>query len=102
MKILDAYQELKRKLRPDEEPDDPIYQDYFLCFSSAAGRRVLAHLLTDLHFFDEAENDQEVVEQNIARRILHNIGVFHVEQIDSITNMFMKIAENNQKTKGGR
>ena len=97
MKILEAYQELKRKLRPDEEPDDPIYQDYFLCFSSAAGRRVLAHLLTDLHFFDEALSDQEVIEQNIARRILHNIGAFHVEQIDNITGMLIKIAEINQK-----
>lgn len=102
MKILEAYQELKKRLQPDEEPDDSIYQDYFLTFSSMHGRRVMAHLLTDLHFFDEAETDQEVVEQNIARRILHNVGAFHAEQIDNITGMFIKIAENNQKPKGGK
>ena len=97
MKILDAYQELKRRLGPEEIPDDSIYQDYFLTFSSTHGKRVLAHLLTDLHFFDEAQTDQEVVEQNIARRLLHNVGAFHVEQIDNIIGMFVKIAENSQK-----
>ncbi|HBH86427.1 MAG: hypothetical protein WAW31_10155 [Smithella sp.] len=97
MRILEAYRELKQKLLPDEEPVDTIYQDYFLCFSSAPGKKVLSHLLTDLHFFDEALSDQEVIEQNIARRILHNIGAFHVEQIDNITGMLIKIAENNQK-----
>jgi hypothetical protein len=97
VKILEAYQELKRKLLPDEEPKDTIYQDYFLCFSTVPGRKVLAHLLTDLHFFDEVESDQEVIEQNIARRILHNVGAFHVEQIDNITGMLIKIAENAQR-----
>ena len=102
MKILEAYQEMKRRLGPEKEPDDSIYQDYYLTFSSAPGRRVMAHLLTELHFFDEALSDQEVIEQNIARRILHNVGAFHVEQIDNITGMFIKIAENNQKPKGGK
>lgn len=97
MKILEAYQELKRKLLPDEEPKDTIYQDYFLCFSTVPGKKVLSHLLTDLHFFDEVESDQEVIEQNIARRILHNVGAFHVEQIDNITGMLIKIAENAQR-----
>ena len=101
MKILEAYRELRDRLRPDEKPDDSLYRDYYLTFSSPHGKRVIAHLLTDLHFFDEATTDQEVIERNIAVRILHNVGAFHADQIDSISSMFINIAEKKLTPKGG-
>jgi len=102
MKILRVYQELKKRLEPATEPDNRLFQDYYLTFSSPHGRRVMAHLLTDLHFFDEATTDQEVIERNIAVRILHNVGAFHVDQIERISDMFIRIAAHGQILKEGQ
>jgi hypothetical protein len=54
----------------DVEQRNAIANDFIHTFSSPEGRRVLAHMLTELGFFDEIETEEEQVRHNYAMRIL--------------------------------
>lgn len=62
-----------------EQPDaerrlSEIRDSYRRVFSGQAGREVLTHLLSELHFFDEVVTKEELALSNFARRLLYYVG----------------------------
>ena len=55
---------------------------YRRVFSSVDGRKVLTHMLTELHFFDEVLTDKELALSNYARRILYYLGVINADTLE--------------------
>jgi hypothetical protein len=97
-----AYQGLKDYVRgKKDEVDDQMENDFFLTFSSVHGRRVLAHMLRELHVFDEVIDDQEVIMQNYGKRILGYMGIIKDEQVEDVVDMFVKYAETQIKLRQG-
>jgi hypothetical protein len=67
---------------------------YRRVFSSADGRKVLTHMLTELHFFDEVVTDSELALSNYARRILYYLGVISAQSLERgtlIDSMMFKV-----------
>jgi len=100
-KLTDTYKQLKERLNGKKEDEDRLQQDYYLTFSSPHGKRVLSHMLSELHFFDELQDDgEEIVLASYARRVLGHIGIFRAENIEGIVSQIIKYGEKavNVKT----
>ena len=93
---MKGYDELKKMVLGDDGPPDTVKLDYRSTFDTDVGRRVLTHMLTELHFFDEAVSEEEITLSNYARRILSHLGILRGNRIPDIVNYLMSI-----KTYGG-
>ena len=75
--------------------EDPITnkvkQDYRATFDTDVGRRVLAHMLTELHFFDEVTSEEETALSNYAHRILYHLGVLHGNSIPELVTQLLTV-----------
>jgi len=49
--------------------------DYIIMFSTAAGQRVLAHLLYEHHVFEEVTDEEEIARRNVIVRMLTKAGI---------------------------
>ena len=76
----------------EPEKYDVSVEDYIATFSSDPGRRVFTHLLHEFHVFEEAQNDEERIEQNIMMRILRNMGIMAPEKYREIAGALITIA----------
>ena len=85
------YAGIKKLVLGGDTPVDTIKEDYRRTFDTDIGRRVLAHMLTELHFFDESVSEEEMVLSNYARRVLYHLGVFRGNHIPDIVNYLMSI-----------
>ena len=74
-----------RKTREERE----LRQKYRNVFAGTDGQEVLTDLLTRLHFFDEEVNQEEVVLQNAAKRILAIMGVWQGLNASRIVQAFL-------------
>ena len=64
-----------------------FYRD---CFSTPSGKRVLAHLLADMGFFDNTiKTQEELAVCNYAKTILVRLGVVGTQNLDYFANMFV-------------
>lgn len=66
-------------------------KDYRECFSTAAGKKVLAHLLADMGFFDDNVKPEEIILQNYARKILKNLGILHIENVQGMVEKLFEL-----------
>ena len=80
-------QSLLNRARTKEERE--LRQKYRNVFNSMDGQEVLTDLLTRLHFFDEEVNDEEVILQNAAKRILAIMGVWQGLNASRIVQAFL-------------
>ena len=94
---MKGYDELKRMVLGDGNLPDMVKLDYRSTFDTDVGRRVLTHMLTELHFFDEVVSEEEVTLSNYARRILNHLGILRGERIPDIVNYLMSIKTFGQK-----
>lgn len=94
---MKGYDELKRMVLGDGNLPDTVKLDYRSTFDTDVGRRVLTHMLTELHFFDEVVSEEEVTLSNYARRILNHLGILRGERIPDIVNYLMSIKTFGQK-----
>lgn len=58
--------------------------DYKICFSTEAGRRVLANLLTESRFFDIINTLEEQAVENFMKIVLSKCGVYPSEKKSSM------------------
>jgi hypothetical protein len=83
--IVELYESLRGK---SQEPDK-LAEAYFLTFSSPHGQAVLAHLLVQLHVFDEVQSDEEMVLSNFGKRLLGYIGIICEDNVKDIVKMYV-------------
>ena len=70
--------------------DNTTTQYYRDCFGSDSGKKVLAHLLADMGFYDDnIQTVDEMAVSNYARRILKRLGIIGTENLDYYSNMFI-------------
>jgi len=82
----------------DKKSEQSIREEYRRTFNSGAGRKVLAHMLTELHFFDEIlDNEEERVLANYARKLLNRLGIWNDLNIDELIGAFMQIAPKEEQ-----
>jgi hypothetical protein len=79
-----------------DQPVDPIKEireSYRRVFMNRDGQAVLTHILSELHFFDEVVEGNEVVLANFARRLLYFIGVWDSKNLEdqSLIQSFLRI-----------
>lgn len=69
-----------------------IEKAYREVFTSGAGQEVLAHILSELDFFNtEVTTPEEVARANAARRILEHMGIWVAENAITITQAILAI-----------
>lgn len=94
---MNGYDELKKMVLGDGDLPDMVKLDYRSTFDTDVGRRVLTHMLTELHFFDEVVSEEEVILSNYARHILGHLGILRGERIPDIINHLMSIQTFRKK-----
>jgi hypothetical protein len=89
---MKSYKELRDRLLGPDKKDDLTQTQYHLLFNSPLGRKVLTHMLTELHFFDGILDDpEEIALRNYAVVLLNRIGVWNADKVEDITNNIMNI-----------
>jgi hypothetical protein len=89
-KITEKYKELKNiAMNKPPSERDMLQESYFLTFSTLPGKAVLAHMLVELHTFDEVVGEEEVALSNYGRRLLAQIGIVREENIDEIVDSYI-------------
>lgn len=73
----------------DKQIEKQMHEDFKGVFSGERGDRVLNAILSDLHFYGEAINDEDRILSNAAKRILYRFGVYKDGNDIKITR-FMK------------
>lgn len=76
------------------EPKKAVTQQdqYRACFSTPAGQFVLGHILIEAGFFDDDLSfPEEVAVENFAKKILKNLGVYELENVDCFVNGLFRI-----------
>ena len=95
MNFAAQYKRIKSRLVRTEtdanKAEFELAQLYVAVFGSVAGRKVLEHMLADLHFFDEAVGEEERILRNYARRLLAIMGIWRPVNAEEITNGLMNI-----------
>ena len=70
--------------------DDLTLEYYRATFSTDSGKKVLAHLLADMGFWDSTiGTPEEIAVVNYAKKILMRIGVIGIQNLDYYANMFV-------------
>jgi DNA-binding MarR family transcriptional regulator len=70
---------------------DETTRTYRRVFNTKDGKKVLAHMLTELQFFSEIDtNDvKSLVEQNYAKHLLSLLGVYQAENVERVVETFL-------------
>lgn len=76
--------------RKEKEQDEEVRKAYNLLFTSSYGQKVLAHMLVELHFFDEITTEEEQVLSNYAKRLLYRIGVLQGFNINLFVDAILR------------
>lgn len=84
--------------REQPDPIKEIRESYRRVFSGYEGKAVLTHILSELHFFDEIIEGNEIVLANFARRLLYFLGVWDHKNLEdqSLIEAFLKIPLKNE------
>ena len=70
---------------------------YRKTFGTPEGQVVLAHMLTELNFFDEIiENPEEIALSNYARRLLMHCRIWNELNVSDLVKKFFDIAPKFQ------
>ena len=85
--------------REQPDPIREIRESYRRVFSTRDGKAVLTHILSELHFFDEVVDPQEISLNNFARRLLFFIGVWDHKNLEdqSLIEAFLRIPLKNEE-----
>ncbi len=64
---------------------------YRQCFTTDAGRLVLANLLMEAKFFDYTTTPEEQAVENFMKTILHKAGLYSVDNIDEYVTVLFNL-----------
>lgn len=83
----------------DDKVDKDTVKAYRKVFSTPDGKKVLAHMLTELGFFDEVPVDDvmAVSLQNYAKHLLARCGIIRGEVIYDVVSMLFKIPYEEER-----
>lgn len=90
---------LKHLFGQEEKKYAVSQDDYLNLFSSAQGRKVLCHMLIENHFFDETENEQEMIKRNLMTRLLRNMNLLNTENVQMIVDSLLDLGVRVRKIK---
>jgi hypothetical protein len=94
-----GYKELRDRLRglPVDDEEEMVNK-YRLVFNTPLGRRVLTHILTELHFFDGIlANPEEIALRNYGIVLLNRAGVWNAENVEEIVSSLMNISPKRKE-----
>jgi len=75
-----------------KKEEQKMTEMYRATFDSGVGRNVLAHMLTELHFFDEIiSSEEERALANYARKLLNRMGIWKAANVKEIITAFLRI-----------
>jgi hypothetical protein len=94
-----GYKELRDRLRGQPEDDEAeMVNKYRLVFNTPLGRRVLTHILTELHFFDGIlANPEEIALRNYGIILLNRAGVWNAANVEEIVDGLMNISPKKEE-----
>jgi len=77
----------------DENMSEELIMAYREVFSTPKGKRVLAHMLTELGFFDEVDLDNKMAIslQNYAKHLLYRCGLIRGDIIYDFISLLFRI-----------
>jgi len=76
----------------DRKKDNELIREYRKTFLTASGRKVLAHMLTELGMFDQGtESDEERTRQDYGKRLLMFLGIWNEGNIEQVVNKLISI-----------
>jgi hypothetical protein len=93
--FADYYKGIKARL--ERTSDDAAKAEYELAqlymatFNTVPGRKVLEHMLAELHFFDETVGEVEDIRRNYARRLLAIMGVWRPVNAEAIVENLLTV-----------
>jgi len=67
--------------------------DYMIMFSTAAGQRVLAHLLYEHHVFEEIIDEEEMARRNVVVRMLGKAGIFKESNMPLLARALLEVGK---------
>jgi len=80
------------RLFPDRgAQEDEVRKAYHLLFNSVHGQKVLAHMLAELHFFDEISTEEERILSNYAKRLLSNVGAWQGMNVPEVVKALLRM-----------
>lgn len=68
-----------------------VRNDYRNTFLTKAGRKVLTHMLVELHFFDTVSTEEEIALQNYAKNVLNRLGVLTAANVSRLTEALLNV-----------
>jgi len=76
-----------------EEKRDTTVLDHRACFSTDAGKRVLAYLLLEAGYWDvDIKTPEEIAVLNFAKKIIRNLGICnHPRDMDSFVQKLLEL-----------
>jgi len=81
----------------EKEECDAITADYMAAFSTPEGRRVLAHMMTELGFFDTVDDEGERILRNYAVRILRIMNAISGDTVPAWIGKMIDLAHIKPK-----
>ena len=95
MSFADYYKGIKARMTRTTEDhaaaEYELAQQYMAVFNSVVGRKVLEHMLAELHFFDETAGEVEEIRRNYARRLLAIMGVWRPVNAEEIVSGLLTV-----------
>lgn len=89
---MDVLKKLREALTEDVKGSiNPV--DYMIMFSSAAGQRVLAHLLYEHHVFEEITDEEEMARRNVVVRMLGKAGIFKESNMPLLARALLEVGK---------
>lgn len=84
---------------------DFIMTKYRECFCSDSGKLVLGDILINAGFFDDNHTIEQIAQENLAKQILRDLGVYHKDNIKGLIDKMMELPaygkrEPKQETSG--
>jgi hypothetical protein len=87
--IKTAEQLYKETVLKKKEDTEEMRRHYRVVFSDASGRLVLNDILMRCRHFVPARSDEDVARQNVAKELLHVLGIFEEGTSQKVTNAYL-------------
>ena len=77
--------------------EDKTVDCYITCFSTEAGKRVLANLLMEANLFEYSHTAEDQAVENFVKTILTKTGKFHKDNVDMMIEAFINLPRIERK-----
>jgi hypothetical protein len=94
---MKGYRELRDRVLGPDTQEDTVQTDYRILFNSPLGRKVLSHMLVELHFFDGIlDNSEERVLHNYSISLLSRLGVWKAGNVEGVVGALMNLEPSRE------